>query len=108
MAIVAAVAVLVLATPACAQLLRPPTDPQSLQQPRKAPMTLTPSVTVSEEFNDNVFLDNTRKEWDLITRITPGVSFGVGEPTAWPPVISSRPICTPAIRSSTTSSTPTA
>ncbi len=84
MAIVAAVAVLVLATPACAQLLRPPTDPQSLQQPRKAPMTLTPSVTVSEEFNDNVFLDNTRKEWDLITRITPGVSFEVGEPTRHP------------------------
>ena len=44
-------------------------------------MTLTPSVTVSEEYNDNVFLDNTKKEWDLITRITPGVSFEVGEPT---------------------------
>jgi len=68
LAIVAAVAVLAVAAPTFAQLLRPPTDPQNLQQPRKLPMTLTPSVTVSEEFNDNVFLDNTRKEWDMITR----------------------------------------
>jgi len=68
-------------TSAFAQLLRPPTDPQGLQQPRKAPMTLTPSITVNEEFNDNIFLDNTRKEWDLLTRFTPGVSFEVGEPT---------------------------
>ena len=81
LAIVAAVAVLAVASPTFAQLLRPPTDPQNLQQPRKSPMTLTPSVTVSEEFNDNVFLDNTRKEWDMITRITPGVTFEVGEPT---------------------------
>ena len=81
LAIVAALAVLAAAPPASAQLLRPPTDPQGLQQPRKSPMTLTPSVTVSEEFNDNVFLDNTKKEWDLITRITPGVTFEVGEPT---------------------------
>jgi hypothetical protein len=81
LAIVAAAAVLTVAHPAFAQLLRPPTDPQGLQQLRKSPMTLTPSVTVSEEYNDNVFLDNTKKEWDLITRITPGVSFEVGDPT---------------------------
>src|SRR2546425_609126 len=81
LAIVAAAAVLAVAFPTFGQLLRPPTDPQNLQQPRKSPMTLTPSVTVSEEFNDNVFLDNTRKEWDMITRITPGVTFEVGEPT---------------------------
>src|SRR6266567_1848391 len=30
---------------------------------------------------DALFLDNTRKEWDMITRITPGVTFEVGEPT---------------------------
>src|SRR5262249_5738505 len=75
LAIVAAVAVLTVAHPAFAQFLRPLTDPQGLQEPRKSPMTLTPSVTVSEEYNDNVFLDNTKKEWDMITRITPGVSF---------------------------------
>ena len=61
LAIVAALAVLAAAPPASAQLLRPPTDPQGLQQPRKSPMTLTPSVTVSEEFNDNVFLETPRK-----------------------------------------------
>ncbi|HXG02081.1 MAG TPA: hypothetical protein VNO23_01530 [Candidatus Binatia bacterium] len=58
-----------------AQTLRRPVDPQRLTEARRAPMTLTPFVTIVEEFNDNIFLDNDRKEWDFITRITPGLLF---------------------------------
>src|SRR5207245_9209671 len=49
LAIVAAVTVLAVASPTFAQLLRPPPDPQHLQQPRKSPMPLTPRVTVTQE-----------------------------------------------------------
>ena len=65
---------------AAAQVIRRPFDAQRLAEPRRAPMTLTPFVTVVEEFNDNIFLDNDRKEWDVITRITPGILFEVEEP----------------------------
>jgi hypothetical protein len=50
-------------------------DPQKLQMPLRAPFTLLPTITVSEEFNDNVLLDNNNREWDLITGITPGLAF---------------------------------
>jgi hypothetical protein len=57
--------------------------PESLegQQPRRAPMTLTPTLTLSEEFNDNIFVDNDQKVWDFITGITPGLTFEVERPT---------------------------
>jgi hypothetical protein len=58
-----------------------PQDPQDLQQPRRAPMTLTPTLTVTEEFNDNIFLNNDRKEWDFITGFTPGIAFEMEQPT---------------------------
>jgi hypothetical protein len=67
--------------PAAAQIPRRPVDAQRLTEARRAPVTLTPLVTVVEEFNDNIFLDNDRKEWDFITRITPGVLFEVEEAT---------------------------
>jgi hypothetical protein len=51
-----------------------PTDPQQLQMPLRAPLTLLPSITVSEEFNDNILLTNRDKEWDFITGITPAVN----------------------------------
>ena len=50
-------------------------DPQKLQLPLRAPITLLPSITVSEEFNDNVLLDNRNRQWDLITGITPAINF---------------------------------
>jgi outer membrane receptor protein involved in Fe transport len=51
------------------------------QQPRRAPFTLTPSLTVSEEYNDNVFLDNANKHSDFITGFTPALSAVVESPT---------------------------
>jgi hypothetical protein len=51
-----------------------PTDPQQLQMPRRAPLTFLPSITVSEEFNDNVLLSNRDRRWDFITGITPALN----------------------------------
>ena len=51
---------------------RPP-DPQQLQEPLRAPLTLTPTLTVTEEYNDNILIDNRDRRWDLITAITPGL-----------------------------------
>jgi hypothetical protein len=78
-----ALAVCCLAAPASAQFLpsRPQEDPQRLQQPLRAPITLLPSLTVTEEFNDNILLDNRDKRWDLITGFTPGITLTVERPT---------------------------
>ena len=51
-----------------------PTDAQKLQMPLRAPLTILPSVTVSEEYNDNILLSNRDRRWDIITGITPAVS----------------------------------
>lgn len=52
-----------------------------LQQPLRAPITLTPTLGVAEEFNDNVLMDNRRRDWDLITVLTPGLTFTAERPT---------------------------
>lgn len=65
---------LLLASTAAAQPLRPLLDPQALDVPRRAPLTLTPSLTISEEFDDNILLNNDDKRWDLITSFTPGIT----------------------------------
>lgn len=36
----------------------------------------TPSFTLAEEFDDNVFVSTTDPQWDFITRFTPGVQLG--------------------------------
>lgn len=54
--------------------LRTPPDPQALQVPRRAPLTLTPTLRVEEEYNDNVLLNNDDKRWDFVTRFTPGIA----------------------------------
>jgi hypothetical protein len=41
--------------------------------PVRGPLVLYPTLTITGEFNDNVFLDNTRRESDFILGITPGV-----------------------------------
>jgi hypothetical protein len=51
-----------------------PTDPQKLQMPLRAPLTILPSITVSEEFNDNILLSNRDRRWDIITGITPALN----------------------------------
>src|SRR5687767_4322031 len=57
--ILAGVGLVVLLTapaPVSAQLWRTPL-PQGLTEPRRAPVTFTPSILVGEEYNDNIFLD---------------------------------------------------
>jgi hypothetical protein len=44
------------------------------------PLILTPSLTITEEFNDNVFLDNRNKQSDFITQFTPGLSLIIRQP----------------------------
>jgi hypothetical protein len=51
------------------------------QQPLRAPITLTPSVAVTEEYDDNVFFNNDRREWDFVTSIIPGLTFTAERPT---------------------------
>jgi hypothetical protein len=41
--------------------------------PVRGPLILFPTFTLSEEFNDNIFLNNARKESDFVTGFTPGV-----------------------------------
>ena len=57
-----------------------PGQPQ-VQMPLQAPITLTPSIGIAEEYNDNVFMNNDRRRWDLITVITPGLAFTAERPT---------------------------
>jgi hypothetical protein len=58
-----------------------PPDPQRLEQPRRIPFTLTPSITVTEEFNDNVLIDNDNKQWDFITGFTPALALSYEDAT---------------------------
>ena len=77
------------ASPAAAQfpLLQQPgqpgafLDPQELEPTRRAPLTITPSFTLSEEYNDNVFLDNRNRQSDFITGFTPGIAITFERPT---------------------------
>jgi hypothetical protein len=54
-------------------LLAPPAE--------RGPVTLRPSIAVSEEFNDNVRLDNRARQWDFITRVSPGITLTVNRPS---------------------------
>lgn len=56
-------------------------DPQRLQMPRRAPLTIVPSVTIAEEYNDNVTLSNANRESDFITTIQPGLSVSLESAT---------------------------
>lgn len=82
-----ALATWALAGPAEAQfIIRRPADiftldTAEIREVRRAPMTLTPSLTITEEFNDNIFLDNRNRAWDFVTGFTPGLAFEVERPT---------------------------
>jgi len=88
-ALVCAMSVIALATPAAAQfpLFQQPgrpgafLDPQELQEPRKAPFTLVPSITITGEYNDNIFIDNDNKVSDFIIGFTPGIALSLERPT---------------------------
>src|SRR2546428_11831287 len=44
---------------------------QLLEPSRPAPITLTPTIAVFEEYNDNLFLNNSNRRSDWITAIAP-------------------------------------
>lgn len=48
--------------------------------PARGPLTLTPSITIGEEFNDNIFLSNANKHSDFITQVTPGLALQMQRP----------------------------
>jgi len=54
-------------------LLAPPT--------RRGLITLTPSIAVSEEYNDNIFFDNRNRQWDFITNFSPALVLLADRPT---------------------------
>jgi hypothetical protein len=53
----------------------PVLGPQELLPTRPARLTFTPTITVFEEYNDNVLLDNRRRISDWITGFAPGFAF---------------------------------
>jgi hypothetical protein len=50
-------------------------------QAQRGPVTLTPSIALSEEYNDNLLLDNANRRWDLITAASPAITLYVTRPT---------------------------
>jgi hypothetical protein len=88
-ALVGVLSVLVLTSAAAAQfpLFQQPglpgtlLDPQELQQPRRAPFTITPSIAITGEYNDNIFIDNRNKVSDFIIGFTPGLAVAIERPT---------------------------
>jgi hypothetical protein len=47
---------------------------------QRGPVTLTPSISVSEEYNDNIFSDNANRQWDFITSFTPALTLYANGP----------------------------
>lgn len=50
-------------------------------QPRRGRLTLMPSISVSEEYNDNVDSDNLNRHSDFITNFSPAVVLYITQPT---------------------------
>ena len=48
---------------------------------KRGPLTLTPAITVSEEYNDNLFQDNLRRQSDFITSFGPALTLLVNQPS---------------------------
>ena len=78
----------ILAAPAAAQipLFQQPgmpgiLEPQGLEPSRRAPLTITPSLTLTGEYNDNVFTDNHNRNSDFIIGFTPGIAVTYQRPT---------------------------
>jgi hypothetical protein len=75
---------LCLAAPnAWAQLPLPlgsPQLPPGVEPPRRGPITITPSITVTGEYNDNIFQSNANKVSDYILGLSPGISVAVENP----------------------------
>jgi len=56
-------------------------DPQQLEEPRRAPVSITPTLTVTQEYNDNILLNNDDRRSDFITGFTPGITLSVERAT---------------------------
>ena len=72
----------VLASPAWAQLTLPPGTPglppsTADGTARRAPITVTPSLTITGEYNDNVFQNNADKVSDFILGLSPGIGIAI-------------------------------
>jgi hypothetical protein len=63
-----------------ANVMSYPLEFLGLLAPPPGANTLVPSLSVTEEYVDNVFFSNTGKEWDLITSITPAVALFMNRP----------------------------
>ena len=62
-------------------LFPPFVGPDLLTPPvAQGPLVFTPSFTLSEEFNDNIFSDNRNKESDFITGFSPGLRLDMRQP----------------------------
>ncbi|HZM92103.1 MAG TPA: hypothetical protein VFB92_01730, partial [Vicinamibacterales bacterium] len=48
---------------------------------QQGPVTLTPSLGISEEYNDNVFADNRNRQWDFITTFSPTITLAIQQPS---------------------------
>ena len=48
---------------------------------QRGPLTLMPSISVSEEYNDNVFSNNLNRRSDFITEFSPAVTLTVNRPS---------------------------
>jgi hypothetical protein len=47
----------------------------------RGPIVVVPSLSVVEEYNDNIFLDNDNRKSDFITAISPGLSLTLEDPS---------------------------
>jgi opacity protein-like surface antigen len=57
-----------------------PTPPPGTEAPRRAPITVTPFIAITGEYNDNVFQTNANKVDDFIFAFTPGISIAIENP----------------------------
>jgi hypothetical protein len=58
-----------------------PLELLSLLSPQGGPVTLIPSLAVSEEYNDNLRLINENRQSDFITAFSPAIMLAVNRPT---------------------------
>ena len=60
-----------------------PTELLGLLAPpaQRGGLTLLPAISISEEFNDNVHVDNRNRDWDFITFISPSITLSVNQPS---------------------------
>src|SRR5262245_47122412 len=48
---------------------------------QKGPATLTPSIGIAEEYNDNIRSDNANRQDDFITTFSPTISLSIVQPS---------------------------